>query len=143
MSRIVARWPLSKTRSKKALGIVSDWKDDDSVRAYLATNFPYVAVIAIPKTDEAHSAAEKMFGPKHLQFFGWETYADKENILCHVVEHDGFEQFDECGDEIDPVKVVIQTSAKWAVYPFDDNYTHNNFYFADLNAATEFKLKFG
>jgi hypothetical protein len=139
MSRVVARWPLKNTKSGEALAIVSGWQDDDSVRSYLGSIFSNVAVISISNRDEACILAEERFGPKHLQFFG----RDEENIK-NVIEYDGFEQFDcSIGDFVDPVKVVIQTSAKWAVYPINDNETHTNFYFADLNAATEFKLKFG
>ena len=129
--KLIASWPLLEEASNKtAFEIVSKWKDDRSVRAYLGKKFPHL--VEIPDGDPAHDAQEyawNNFGPKHIDFFAYD-FGEPMDVLS----------FDNFKGRIHHCGIVIIESANWCWYPKNKITDTWNFYFANQTDATLLKF---
>jgi hypothetical protein len=129
--KLIACWPLlEETSNTRAFEIVSKWKADRSVRAYLDKKFPHL--VEIPNGDPAHDAQEyawNNFGPKHLDFFAYDIGEPMDRL-----------SFDDFKDRIHHCGIVIIESANWCWYPKNKKADIWNFYLENRNDATALKL---
>src|SRR5271166_6319455 len=129
--KLIASWPLLEEASNTtAFEIVSKWKDDRSVRAYLGKKFPHL--VEIPGGDPAGDAQEyawNNFGPKHIDFFAYDFEEPMDWLSFDYFKG----RMRHCG-------IVIIENANWCLYPKNKSADIWNFYLANANDATLLKI---